>query len=72
MANAQNIVASEVIPSQILTIRGQRIMIDANLAELYGVPMKALNQGRFPPDFMFQLTPEEKAEVVTNYDHLCL
>ena len=44
----------------------------ANLAELYGVPTKALNQavkrnaGRFPPDFMFQLDAPEKAEVVTN------
>lgn len=76
MVNAQNIVATEVIPARILTIRSQRIMIDADLAELYGVPTKALNQavkrnqGRFPPDFMFQLTPEEKAEVVTNCDHL--
>lgn len=46
-------------------------MIDADLAELYGVSTKALNQavkrnaGRFPPDFMFQLDAAEKAEVVT-------
>ena len=51
-------------------------MIDADLAELYGVPTKALNQAvrrnleRFPLDFMFQLTAEEKQEVVTNCDHL--
>jgi hypothetical protein len=51
-------------------------MIDADLAELYGVPTKALNQAvkrneaRFPEDFMFRLTPEEKLEVVTNCDHL--
>ncbi|MEN9887316.1 MAG: hypothetical protein RL758_1894 [Pseudomonadota bacterium] len=51
-------------------------MIDADLAELYGVPTKALNQSvkrnadRFPHDFMFQLTPDEKTEVVTNCDHL--
>lgn len=76
MTNAQNIVAAEAIPARILTIRGQRIMIDADIAELYGVPTKALNQavkrnpGRFPSDFMFQLTPEEKTEVVTNCDHL--
>jgi hypothetical protein len=51
-------------------------MIDADLAALYGVATKALNQAvkrnanRFPPDFRFQLTEAEKAEVVTNCDHL--
>lgn len=51
-------------------------MIDADLAELYGVPTKALNQAvkrngdQFPHDFMFQLTPDEKTEVVTVCDHL--
>lgn len=57
-------------------VRGQRVMIDADLADLYGVPTKALNQSvkrnvlRFPSDFMFQLDPTEKNEVVTNCDHL--
>ncbi len=51
-------------------------MLDADLADLYGVPTKALNQAvrrnseRFPADFMFQLTSAEKQEVVTNCDHL--
>ena len=51
-------------------------MLDADLAELYGVPTKVLNQAvkrnvhRFPADFMFQLTKVEKREVVTNRDHL--
>lgn len=51
-------------------------MPDADLAELYGVPTKALNQAikrnveRFPDEFMFQLTNDEKTEVVTNCDHL--
>lgn len=64
------------IESRILTIRGLRVMIDADLADLYGVPTKALNQAvkrnaqRFPSDFMFQLNAAEKAEVVTNCDHL--
>lgn len=76
MANAKNFGSVEVIPARILTIRGQRVMIDADLAELYGVPTRALNQavkrnpGRFPQDFMFQLSTEEKAEVVTSCDHL--
>jgi hypothetical protein len=64
------------IEGRIQVIRGLRVIIDADLAELYGVPTKALNQavkrnaGRFPPDFMFQLDAPEKAEVVTNCDHL--
>jgi hypothetical protein len=64
------------IEHQILVIRGQKVMIDADLAALYGVPTKALNQAvkrnaaRFPSDFMFQLTEPEKSEVVTNCDHL--
>jgi hypothetical protein len=64
------------IESRIVLIRGQRVMIDADLAQLYGVPTKVLNQAikrnarRFPQDFMFRLTPAEKLEVVTNCDHL--
>jgi hypothetical protein len=51
-------------------------MLDADLAERYGVNTKRLNEqvrrnrGRFPEDFMFQLTAEEKAEVVANCDRL--
>ncbi|MBI5462409.1 MAG: ORF6N domain-containing protein [Gammaproteobacteria bacterium] len=73
MSNLQTI---EPIASRILSIRSQKVMIDADLAELYGVPTKALNQAikrnpaRFPDDFVFQLTAEEKQEVVTNCDHL--
>ncbi|OGA30786.1 MAG: hypothetical protein A3I65_12135 [Betaproteobacteria bacterium RIFCSPLOWO2_02_FULL_68_150] len=69
-------VPSERISSRILLVRGQRILVDADLAALYGVRTKALNQAvkrnadRFPEDFMFQLTQVEKAEVVTNCDHL--
>ncbi len=64
------------IESRIQIIRGQRVMVDSDLADVYGVPTKALNQavkrnpGRFPGDFMFQLNEAEKAEVVTNCDHL--
>ncbi len=64
------------VEQRILVIRGLRVMIDTDLAELYGVQTKALNQAvkrnaeRFPADFMFQLTAEEKVEVVTNCDHL--
>ena len=62
--------------SRILWIRGQKVMIDRDLAELYGVTTKRLNEQvkrnmtRFPEDFMFQLTDTEKREVVANCDHL--
>jgi len=66
----------ERIDSSILQIRGQRVMLDADLAQLYGVPTKRLNEqgrrntGRFPEDFRFQLTDTERDEVVANCDHL--
>ena len=58
-------IAADTIRSQILTIRGVQVMLDRDLAELYGVPTKVLNQAvkrnidRFPKRFMFQLTKEE-------------
>lgn len=61
----QSLVLVEQIEPRILLIRGQRIILDADLAELYGTTTKALNQavkrnaGRFPADFTFQLTSEE-------------
>jgi predicted XRE-type DNA-binding protein len=65
-----------VVINKIIQLRGRRVMIDKDIAELYGVPTKRLNEQvkrnlkRFPEDFMFQLTKEEKAEVVANCDHL--
>jgi hypothetical protein len=59
------IIPSERIANMIFLIRGQKIMIDRDLAELYGVDTRTLNQAvrrnkeRFPEDFMFQLTKEE-------------
>jgi hypothetical protein len=66
----------EYIEARILLIRGHRVMIDADLARFYGVTTKRLNEqvrrnrDRFPEDFMFQLSSEEKSEVVANCDHL--
>ncbi len=60
----------ELVEKKILLIRRQKVMLDADLAEMYGVETRALNQAakrnldRFPPDF------EEKREVITNCDHL--
>ena len=60
-----SVIPAERIESAIYVIRGEKVMLDRNLAQLYGVSTKALNQAvkrnteRFPPDFMFQLTKEE-------------
>lgn len=57
----------ETLVPLILSVRGQRVILDADLARLYGVTTKSLNQAvkrnadRFPPDFAFQLTPAEAA-----------
>ena len=59
------LVPIEVIEKKIFLLRGQKVMLDKDLAELYGVSTKVLNQAvkrnldRFPEDFMFQLTKEE-------------
>jgi len=64
------------IESRIVVIRNLRVMVDADLAALYGVTTKRLNEqvkrnaARFPGDFMFQINADEKAEVVANCDHL--
>lgn len=65
-----------IIQSKIYEIRGQQVMLDRDLADLYGVETKVLNQSvkrnieRFPDDFMFQLTNEEtqnwKSQLVTS------
>lgn len=69
-------ITSDDIRNRIYTIRGVQVMLDADLAELYQVNTKALNQSvkrnnnRFPSNFCFQLTTEEKEELVTNCDRL--
>ena len=74
--DAQVPIVGEGIESIIFHMRGEKVIIDADLARLYGVPTKRLNEqvkrnkDRFPADFMFQLTAQEKAEVVANCDHL--
>ena len=63
-----------VIENKIFTIRGQKVMIDRDLAELYEVETKRLNEQvkrnlkRFPEDFMFQLSNDEQKELVANCD----
>jgi len=76
MNSSRALTAAVNVERRILSIRGQRVLLDADLAALYGVSTRALNQAvkrnrdRFPEDFMFQLTETEKAEVITVCDHL--
>jgi phage regulator Rha-like protein len=71
-----SVIPDELIMNKILFVRGLKVMIDGDLAELYGVTTKRLNEQvkrnikRFPEDFMFQLTETEKQQVVANCDHL--
>lgn len=65
MTNEMQLLPDETIVSKIYLMRGKKVMIDRDLAELYGVETRVLNQAvrrnekRFPEDFMFQLTTEE-------------
>jgi hypothetical protein len=76
MKRNKTLIPTEKIDRAILYIRGVKVMIDSDLAELYGVSTSRLNEqvkrnsDRFPEDFMFQLTLEEKQEVIANCDHL--
>lgn len=76
MKRNKSIIPDELIARRILFIRGQKVIIDSDLSLLYGVTTKRLNEqikrnpDRFPEDFLFQLTEEEKLEVVANCDHL--
>lgn len=64
----------QLIQNKIFEVRGLRVMLDFDLAEMYEVKTKALKQAvkrnvnRFPPDFMFELTKQEWNELVTNCD----
>ena len=61
----ESVLTDELLMNKIFLIRGQKVMLDKDLAELYAVETKQLkrqvnrNIDRFPPDFMFELTPEE-------------
>ena len=65
MDNATGVLTVEFIRNCVYTIRGQQVMLDSDLADIYGYELKAMNQQvkrnieRFPEDFMFQLTRDE-------------
>ena len=74
--NQEILVPDELVMNQIYHIRGQKVMLDFNLAKLYEVENRALKQAvkrkqqRFPNDFMFQLTKDEWRELITICDNL--
>jgi hypothetical protein len=74
--NNKSFVPIVKIEQRILLLRTEKVIIDADLADFYGVSSKRLNEQvkrnlkRFPKDFMFQLTLNEKLQVVANCDHL--
>ena len=75
VANCDHLLTITPIEDMIITLRGVQVIVDRDLATLYGVETKALNQAvrrnlnRFPSRFRFQLTKEEVNEVVTKCDH---
>ena len=78
MVNKKSLIPVDRIEKAILLIHGQKVMLDADLAELYGVETRVLVQAvkrnleRFPEDFMFQLSQEEfailRSQIVTSSD----
>lgn len=74
MSDENKLIAVGNIKNMIFSFRGLQVMVVRDLTELYGVGTKVLNQAvkrnieRFPDDFRFQLTDNEKIELVTNCD----
>ena len=74
MAENTELMTVDNICNRVYAISGQQVMLDYDLAEIYGYEVKRLNEQvkrnitRFPEDFMFQLTREEKIELVANCD----
>ena len=69
-------IPDEIILNKIIILRSKKVMIDRDLAELYGVTTKRLNEQvkrnirRFPDDFMFRITEEEKEQPIAGFAHL--
>ena len=74
MSNTQNEIVSTVELGQLIrSVRGQRIILDVDLAKIYEVPTFRLNEAvkrnrnRFPEDFLFQLTPLERDSLISQF-----
>jgi hypothetical protein len=71
-----NILKMEDIEARIIVIRGENVLLDADLAGIYGVATKEVNQAvannpdKFPAGYILELTPEEKQELIKNFDRL--
>jgi hypothetical protein len=78
MPAKRRVTLASAVESRILVLRHQRVILDSDIAELYGVPVRVLNQQvkrnkkRFPSDFVFQLTPKEhenlRSQIVISSD----
>ena len=69
-----NVVKNEEIENRIITIRGEKVLIDGDFAEVYGVETKRVNEAvknnrdKFPGDYLIELSQDEKNELVENFD----
>lgn len=69
-----NVVKMETIESRIIAIRGEKVLIDVDVAEIYGVETKRINEAvknnldKFPQDYLFEVSKDEKDELVENFD----
>ena len=72
----KTLIPDEIILNKIMVLRDQKVMIDSDLAGLYGISTKRLNEQvkrnfkRFPDDFIFRITPEEKEMIIAQFSHL--
>ena len=64
------------VEDKMITLRNQQVILDSDVAELYGVKTKEINQAvknnprKFPKGYIWELSENEKSEVVNNFDHL--
>lgn len=69
-----NVIGIEDIETRIISIRGEKVLIDGDVAEIYGVETKRVNEAvknnldKFPEDYLIELTQPEKNELVENFD----
>jgi len=71
-----NVINIEDIQDRLIEINNEKVLIDSDVAKIYGVETKRVNEAiknnpdKFPEGYMFELTKEQKTEVVENFDHL--
>ena len=76
MKKQSNRISTEIIEERFIVLRGQEILIDRDVAELYGVETKRVNEAvrnnleKFPEGYYFTLQPAEKQYVVENFDRM--